>query len=222
MNKLFQTLIGEVVQIELSRKNMVVGTLIDLGSDVIVVYNGNDYIYLPFLHIKNLRLLEKFEFEITSPMGAPNISADQNLSLRKVLTLAKGMFVEIYVTNEKTLHGYITSIMNNYFVFYSPIYKTMFITLNHLKWLIPYKDNQKPYGLTIQDLPVHPTNLTLARTFEIQVEKLKNEVVMFNIGENNNVIGKINNVESNVVELQTAKDLPIYLNIHHIKTVHKV
>ncbi|WP_019242944.1 MULTISPECIES: hypothetical protein [Bacillus] len=221
MNKLFSTLLGEVVQLELSRKNVVVGTLIDFGSDLIVVYNGNDYIYMPIFHMKNIKLVEKIEDEIMAPMELPSISVDENLSLRKALTLAKGTFVEIYVTNEQTLHGYITSIMNNYFVFYSPIYKTMFITLNHLKWLIPYKNNQKPYGLSNQDFPLQPAYLTLARTFEVQIEKLKNEVVMFNLGENNNVIGKVNNVESNIIELQTAKNPPIYLNIHHIKTVHK-
>ena len=95
MNKLFSTLLGEVVQLELSRKNVVVGTLIDFGSDLIVVYNGNDYIYMPIFHMKNIKLVEKIEDEIMAQMELPSISEHENLSLRKALTLAKGTFVEI-------------------------------------------------------------------------------------------------------------------------------
>lgn len=224
MNKLIQNLVGDVIQIEVSGKKVINGIIIDLGSDILVLYNGIDYLYIPIVHVKNIRSVDKKEYEhdIIAPIESPSINLEGNLSLRKALTLSKGMFLEIYISGDQPLHGYITGIMNNYFVFYSPIYKTMYITLNHLKWIIPYSNNQRPYGLSNQSLPFQPTNHTLARTFDIQVEKLKDEVVVFNIGENNNAIGKINRIEENVIELQTAKEDLLYLNLQHIKTIYKV
>lgn len=196
----------------------------DIGSDLIVISQGLDYLYIPHLHVKSIRILnaEEIEKDFAKPEGVPGIALEENLSFRKVLTNAKGMFVELYVSGDEILHGYITSIMNNYFLFYSPIYKTMYITLNHIKWLIPYQISQRPYGLDIKDFPVQPTNFPLARTFEVQIEKLKNELVVFNLGEENNPIGKINGVINNMVELETARKQAIYLNLHHIKTIYKV
>ncbi|MEH6941905.1 DUF2642 domain-containing protein [Bacillus sp. JJ722] len=222
MSKIFQSLIGEMVQIEVSGKKIFNGTVIDIGSDIIVIFDGTDYIYMPIVHMKNLQLGDKKENNIDSPTNVPGISVDKELSFRKVLTTAKGMFVEIYIASNQSIHGYVTSIMNNYFVFYSPIFKTMYVTLNHVKWLIPYPNDKRPYGLDNQNLPVQPANLSLARTFEMQVERLKNEVVVFDMGETKNLIGKINRLEDNIVELQIARDYPVYLNLHHIKSVRKV
>jgi hypothetical protein len=159
--------------------------------------------------------------EITSNNEpTPIYNHNEEISLRKTLTAAKGIFTEIYVTSNQTLHGYIISIMNNYFVFYSPIYKTMFISLNHLKWLIPYTNNQRPYGLGNDSLPVNPSNITFARSFEVQIDKLTGELIIFNIGEDENVIGKIQGIKNNFVELITAKGDPVYVNLQQIKTVH--
>lgn len=224
MNKGLQKLIGEIVRLELTGKKYINGTVIDIGSDLIVISQGSDYLYIPHLHVKSVRILntEEIERDIVKQVGVPGIALEENLSFRKVLTNAKGMFIELYVSGDEILHGYITSIMNNYFVFYSPIYKTIYITLNHVKWLLPYQNNQRPYGLDTKDFPVQPTNFPLARTFEVQVEKLKNELVVFNLGEENNPIGKINGVVNNMVELETARKQAIYLNLHHIKTICKV
>ena len=65
-------------------------------------------------------------------------------------------------------------------------------------------------------------NETFATTFENQVEKFKNKIVVLNIGERKSYIGKINNVEEQIVEFQAARTSPIYLNLHHIKTLHEV
>ena len=62
----------------------------------------------------------------------------------------------------------------------------------------------------------------LLATFEDQVEKFKNKIVVLNIGGNKSHIGKINNVEEQIVEIQSARTSPVYLNLHHIKTLHEV
>lgn len=222
MSKIFQSLIREIVQVEVSGKKIINGTVVDVGSDIIVLFDGKDYIYLPIVHMKNVQVGDKQENNIINPTSLPGIYVDKELSFRKVLTTAKGMFVEIYIASNQSIHGYVTSIMNNYFVFYSPIFKTMYVTLSHVKWIIPYPTDQRPYGLDNQNLPVQPTSLSLARTFDMQVERLTNEVVVFDMGETENVIGKINRVEGNIVELQVARDFPVYLNLNHIKSVRKV
>ena len=91
-----------------------------------------------------------------------------------------------------------------------------------MKWLIPYAQNEKPYGLDNHSVSLQPNNDSLASTFEVQVEKFKNKIVVFNTGGNKSFIGKINKVEDQIVEIQTARTNSIYLNLHHIKTIHQV
>jgi hypothetical protein len=214
--------IGKYIKLELSGKKFIKGLLIDVGSDLWVIFNGYDYLYIPAIHCQNWMYLKQDEIDefMVTEGATPIYNNNEDISLRKTLTAAKGIFTEIYVTSNQALHGYITSIMNNYFVFYSPIYKTMFISLNHLKWLIPYTNNQRPYGLSNANLPVNPSNITFARSFEVQIEKLTGELIVFNIGENENVIGKVKDIKDNFVELISAKGDPVFINLQHIKTIH--
>ncbi|MEH7419083.1 DUF2642 domain-containing protein [Neobacillus drentensis] len=214
--------IGKYIKLEISGKKFINGLLVDIGSDLWVIFNGIDYLYIPTIHIQNWQFMKQYEIDEIAMNDEPTpiYNHNEEISLRKTLTAAKGIFTEIYVTSNQALHGYIISIMNNYFVFYSPIYKTMFISLNHLKWLIPYTNNQRPYGLSNASLPVSPSNLTFARSFEVQIEKLLGELIVFNIGENENVIGKIQSINNNFVELISAKEDPIYIHFQHIKTMH--
>ncbi|MBY0148381.1 DUF2642 domain-containing protein [Neobacillus niacini] len=215
--------IGTYIKLEISGNKAINGILIDIGSDLWVIYNGYDYLYIPTVHVQNWKFPKQEEIDeiITlSDDQSPIFNPNEEISLRKTLTAAKGIFTEIYVTSKQALHGYIISIMNNYFVFYSPIYKTMFISLNHLKWLIPYTNNQRPYGLSNASLPVNPSNITFARSFEVQIEKLNGTLTVFNIGENENSMGKIMGIKNNFVELISAKGDPVYINLQHIKTVH--
>ena len=225
MNKIIRSLIKEVVQIEISGKKLINGTLIDLGSDVLVLFNGTDYVYIPTNHIQCLTINRTGDFEVKIPAELPSIITENNdkeedLSIIKVLTEAQEEFVQIYVTGSQTLHGKIISIKDDYFVFYSPIYKMIYIPLNHFKWLIPYSKNKKPYGLGDNFL-LQSNNEVLASVFEIQVENLKNKLVMFNMGGKISHIGKISNIDNQIVEIQTAK-YPVYLNLTHIKTLHQV
>ncbi|WP_409971874.1 DUF2642 domain-containing protein [Bacillus sp. Bva_UNVM-123] len=220
MKNILNKLIGEKIALQLPGKKMIHGMLNDIGSDVIVLFDGKDYLYLPIVHIQNIRKLEAAKHEISPPSDLPHIEHDDELSLRKVLNSGKGMFTEIYITGNQPIPGYISSIMNNYFVFYSPVYKTMLISLNHLKWIMPYTANQRPYSLSNQQLPMSPTNISLARTFEVQIEKMVNDLVVLNVGENANLIGKINSLQNNFIELITAREEQVYLNMQHIKTVH--
>ena len=221
---MIQSLIKEVVQIEISGKKLTNGTLIDVGSDMIVLFNGVDFVYIPTIHIQKYKVDRNNEYNIKAPSAPPSIiieEKNEELSFRRILTQAKGSFVEVYATGNQSLHGSIVDIMDDYFIFQSPIYKTVYIPLHHLQWLIPYTQNERPYGLDVDDdFSSKPNHESFAKIFEVQVEKFKNKVVIFNIAGNKNHIGKINQVKEQVVEIQTARMQPVYLNLHHIKTLH--
>ena len=225
LNKSIQSLVKEIVRLEVSGKKWMNGTLIDVGSDVIVLFNGTDYVYIPLAHVHNIGMDCDNEDDLQAPTELPSIVAEESeedLSFGEVLAQAKGRFVEIYVTGGQSLHGTITGIMNNYIVFQSPVYKKMYISLSHLKWLIPYAQNHKLYGLDNDSTLTQLNNETFATTFENQVKKFENKIVVLNIGGYKSYIGKMNNVEEQIVEFQSARTSPVYLNLHHIKTLHEV
>ncbi|MFL8937735.1 DUF2642 domain-containing protein [Rossellomorea oryzaecorticis] len=221
MKKAYSSFIGKAVTVELTGKKEISGYLIDVGSEVLIIFNGEDYIYVSSIHIRSLRVVSIDELDIAEPTTGPQLEQEDELALRKILTSAKGVFIEIYLTGNQSIHGYITSIMNNYFTFYSPVYKTMYISLQHLKWLTPYSGSLSPYALGKDKLPVNPSQLSLARTYEIQLEKLTGNLVVFNLGLQPESIGKIEKVENSIIQLITAKGSSVYLNLQHIQSVHQ-
>ncbi|MBM7585267.1 hypothetical protein JOC86_001809 [Bacillus pakistanensis] len=218
--KIYTQFIGEGVKIEISGKKVINGILIEVGNEILIVFNGEDYIYVPNGHIQTLHIIPKDDYSISEPTNMPVLEQDEELALRKILNSAKGVFLEIYVTGNQPLHGYITNVMNNYFSFYSPVYKTMLISLQHLKWIIPYSSNISPYKLSAENLPVNPISMSLARSFEVQIGKLSNKLIVFNLGKNEDLIGRIENIDNNIIEIITARGNSSYLNLQHIQTVH--
>jgi hypothetical protein len=224
LNKIIQSLIKEFVKIEVSGKKILKGTLIDVGTDIMVIFNETDYMYIPINHIHSFCAIQKNEFDTVVPTESYSIKTGENsegLSLRLTLQQAKGKNSEIYLTDDQPLHGCITQIMEDYFEFYSPIYKTMYISTKHLKWLIPYTTNEGPYGLNI-NYSKPSANGTHVNTFKTKIEQFIDQMIVFNIGGSKSHIGKINNVEEHVIELEKARATKDYLNIDHIKTIHEV
>jgi len=217
-----QPFMNKQVEVEVSGKNVIMGTLLDMGLDLIVLLNEQQYSYIPLVHVQNVKAITQPRVETTStPPGEQPIDYQSgNLTYRKILTNAKGRFVEIYVTGNKTIHGYLTSIMNDYFVFYSPVYKAMFVSMNHLKWLIPYQSELTPYTLDNQSLPLKPVNIALSRSFEEQCKKLKGHLVVFDLGDNPDKIGLLQKVENQLIELVTASGKTVVWGIDHLKTVY--
>lgn len=217
----FVDLIGKKIEVEISGGVFHKGILIDSGVDIIVLYDGstNSYLYIPFVHIQRLKETT-IEEEDTSynPASEKPIETDV-ISFYKALTIAKGLFIKVYVTGNKSIHGYLTNIMNDYIVFHSPVYKTMFISINHVKWIIPYPPNKTPYSLKNENLPFTPVTTPLARTFDEQLKKLENELVIIDGGENTEKIGLLQKVRNNKVILITAEAETVYRNIEHIKSI---
>lgn len=217
----FIDLIGKTIEVEISRDIFLKGTLLDSGLDIIVMYDNKNqhFLYIPIVHVQQLKetILDKEDPSYQPPSERP-IETDL-ISFRKALMIAKGLFVQVYVTGNKSIHGYLTSIMNDYFVFHSPVYKTMFIAMKHVKWLIPYPPNATPYSLNNEDLPLIPVSTPLARSFDEQLKKFENQLVIIDGGENTEQIGLLQKVRNNKVILITAEREMVYRNIEHIKTI---
>jgi len=217
----FIDLIGKTVEVEISRDIFLKGTLLDSGLDIIVMYDNKNqhFLYIPIVHVQQLKetILDKEDPSYQPPSERP-IETDL-ISFRKALMIAKGLFVQVYVTGNKSIHGYLTSIMNDYFVFHSPVYKTMFIAMKHVKWLIPYPPNATPYSLNNENLPLLPVSTPLARSFDEQLKKFENQLVIIDGGENTEQIGLLQKVRNNKAILITAERETVYRNIEHIKTI---
>lgn len=200
------------------------GILIDIGSDVIVLYNGKKYLYIPLIHVHNIKDKKKdsiVEEPIEKPNGLlPFQLENDSISYRKILLNAKGQFVELFITGNKSIHGYITDVLSDYIVFYSPVYKTMLISMQHLKWLTPYTSNLTPYTLSKNLLPVVPSTFSKARSYQEQLKKYEGQLLVFDMGDHPDKIGLLSNLTDNIAELVTAEGQKIFWKLSHLKTVH--
>ncbi|ARU62817.1 DUF2642 domain-containing protein [Tumebacillus avium] len=220
MNR-FRSYLGTQVEVEVSGGKWLSGTLADVGTDVLVMLIRERYHYIPFVHVQKLK---------ARPAGAEELDAAEilnpvqveaaSLSYRNLLIHLRGQFVELYVSGKETVHGYLTSVMNNYFVFYSPVYKTIYISLEHLKWLIPYPQGTTPYSLQNSLLPVNPNPLPLSRSFDEQCKKLVGQLVVFDFADKADKIGLLKTVENSRIELINAGGESCHWNLHHLKAVH--
>lgn len=216
-------LMNSLIDLDISGKTSTLrGKLVDMGQDILVIHNGQQFVYVPIIHLQQMR---PANMQDTNGMTydvpeTPFEQANDPISYRKTLMNAKGMFSELYITGNQSIHGYLTSVMNDFFVFYSPVYHSVIVSLTHLKYLIPYSPNVTPYTLTPEQFPLKPSPLTLARTFDQQLRKLVGEFVILDLGENPNKIGVLKNVDQNMVELATAGGNSVYLHLDHVKTIH--
>lgn len=212
--------VSKEVDIEISGKTKFTGILIDYGLDILVIFDGEKYVYLPMIHLHHIKEREALEPIPTPIENMPIQDMTNSTSYRKTLTNARGKFVEIFVTGNRSIHGYITSVLNDYIVFYSPVYKMMFISMHHLKWLTPYHHTLTPYTLSNKELPVVPANIPLARSFDEQLQKYQGKLSVFDLGDHPNKVGVVQSIENNLVELVQANGKRIYWKLAHLKTVH--
>ena len=225
MKKLLHYSNSDIVKIEMAGNRIHKGIIIDSSKEIIVLFNGDDFIYIPFEHILTIIVDEDKDNEIPNPSQPPSIisTEDNNdLTLRTVLTQARERFVEIYVSGSQSFHGYISEIKNDYFVFQSPVYKTLFIAIDHLKWLIPYNTDESPYQLDNEQIPISSIENNLPTTLYSLISNMKGKLIIFNSDEKNKHIGKLTGVKGKLIALQPAKSSIQYVNLAHIKTVQVI
>lgn len=215
---------NEVFSFELSGKKIVTGTIIEACNEIIVLFTGRDYVYIPVAHIQNYKVNNNKEDEVNAPLIPPSIIPDEatvELSLQNVIEQAKGMFVELGVTGSQTMYGWITHIMDDYIVFQSPLFGNTFISITHIKWLIPFSEHEQLYGLDNHDITVLTTTQTFEKRFVEQLKSLSNKFVVLDMGKSQHQLGRIKNVDDQIVEIQNARNHSIFFNISHIKIVQQ-
>ncbi|MCP1306708.1 DUF2642 domain-containing protein [Paenibacillus tyrfis] len=216
--KTMRSYINQYVELSVSgKKDSIRGLFIDIGSDIMVLHDEGQFLYLPLLHLQQMSLSVKQEAEFSGFSWEPS----QDLSYRKVLMNAKGMFTELYITGNQSIHGYVTSIMNDFFVFQSPVFHSVLIAMRHLKYLIPYGPNATPYAMNPSSFPVSIPTMALARTIDQQLKKLEGEFVVLNLGEHPGKIGLLKAADTPIIELITSGGASMFMHIDHVKTVHR-
>jgi hypothetical protein len=217
---LIKNLLGKEVEAVISGNTNFAGILADTGPDIVVLFDGQRFLYIPLLHLHTIKERDLPDITETLPGEIPLQIESESISYRKILSNAKGKFLEIFVTGNRSIHGYITSVLNDYIVFYSPVYKTLFISMQHLKWFIPYSSQLTPYTLKNTELPVAPTQVPLVRSFEDQLKRYEGKLVVFDLGDNPSKVGLLKDVSSNIIELINAGGETVYWKISHLKTVY--
>ncbi|MGO4269318.1 DUF2642 domain-containing protein [Paenibacillus sp. TAF58] len=214
----FNTYIGMMVQIEMMGDRDKIGYLIDVGPDIIVIYMEKKYLYIPIAHIRNITLQAEDKMNTESP-PAP-VKQTGEITYSQILNSAIDRFVEIYISSNQTIHGYVRHIAQDYFVFYSPLYQVMYIPFIHLKWISPYLTKQTPYSQVQNQMAAslsNPTFALLPNTFDQLLKDLEGEIVCFDTGLHVNKMGLLQKLNLPFVELITADEKKLYYNIEHIK-----
>lgn len=223
---MIQNLNKDIIKMEISGGKFLYGALIDSSSQIFVIYDGKKFVYIPMEHIRTFAIDSENEENIQQPTESPSIISKMNstdLTIEKILSKAKDMTVGISVTGNQSLHGTITAIMDDYFVFQSPVYRTILISTNHLKWLVPDTADQMLYGLKKEQISTQSNeSQSYANTFQGQIEQLKSKLVVINQGEKDTHIGKVENVSGKLVEIVLADSSSSFVNISHIKTIYQV
>jgi hypothetical protein len=201
-------------------RHAVRGKLVDQSADLVVLYDGMRFMYVPLVHIEQLTRCPppaRMPEDIPEPPLDPAI----DLSYRKVLLNAKGVFSELYVAGSQTIHGYVTSVMNDFFVFNSPMYRSLYVSMRHLKILAPFDPLKMPYALEQIKFPVYPMAAPLARTFDQQLKKFEKEFIILDLGDQPRKTGLLKTVDNNLLELVAADGTSTYVHLDHVKTMHR-
>lgn len=211
--------LGKSIQLELSGCRLPIqGEIIDMGQDLIVVYGNQRFIYIPLHHLQSMYIT--IADDSNSNLPAPDPTMDHNnISYRKILMNARGRFSEISIGG-RTLHGYITNIMNDYFIFFSPLHHSVYVSINHLKYIIPSPTNSTPYSLSQQHFPMQPASMPLSRTLDQQLQKMVGELVILNLGDKPYRAGLLKSADNNLLELVGAEGNTLIMHTDHVQTIH--
>ncbi|AHV96068.1 hypothetical protein [Paenibacillus sabinae] len=195
------------------------GTLIDYGPDVVIINNGVKYLYIPAAHIR-------FLMQNTEAAASPDHvdqslpSSQDTISLRPLVENSKGIFTEIYITGVHVLHGYIQNILDDYLLFYSPVFDTILVRMKHLKYMIPYPAKVVPYALKEDELLSNLSAVSVEPDFNRQLENMVGNFIAMDMVNDPQKVGLLKKVQAPMFELVTPNGESIFGLIDHIQTVN--
>ncbi|MGO4107436.1 hypothetical protein [Paenibacillus sp. YAF4_2] len=213
----FTPYLSEKVVVEISGNRPKHGKLIEAGTDLLVLLHQQRYYYIPITHLHSLKADLRAGSDDDKDINlTPFIKQEEQISLEKILQNAKGLFVEISVCGNKPIHGYLNEVMTDYLILHSPIYNTIYIALDHLKWLIPYPSSYAPFALTAESVMVNVRTNTFAELFQAE----KGNKVAIDWSSPSERLGVIKCMSNNIVELIEIDGSSALLHLAHIHTLY--
>ena len=98
----------------------------------------------------------------------------------------------------------------------------MYISTKHFTGIIPPTEEICPYGLTKEKFySINPTQKFVDQ-FDLLIKSNINKLVVINLGLKDNHIGLVKNVIGKIVEVKTADNSQVLLNIDHIKIIREI
>lgn len=171
-------------------------------------------------HVHNLKAdVKAGNEEYTDVSSTPFIAQEESLSFTKILQNAKGLFVEISVCGNKSIHGYLNEVMTDYLVLHSPIYNTIYVALDHLKWLIPYPSSYTPFALSAESGTAKSSSVG-SQTFAELFHEGKGNKVVIDWSSPSERLGVIKAVSNNIVELIEIDGNSTLLHLAHVHTLY--
>lgn len=213
-------LIGKKVYVKLAGDKSLEGILTDEGKNILVLYNGQDYYYIPLIHVHKIIMSNLTQENALNPIEDSIVKEMDVISYREILENVKRDIVEINVVGNLNFHGYITHVLSDYLVFYSPIFNTMYISLAHLKWLKLFNHQRTPYNLTKESFTGNPKIGFESLTLESQLKNLEGNIITIDGGIDSEKSGLLSRVDNDLIELVQANGEFTYSSLNHIKTVH--
>ncbi|MEK5254125.1 DUF2642 domain-containing protein [Paenibacillus sp. FSL F4-0125] len=221
---LMNNLLGKRISVMISGTSQPLeGVLIEIGQDIIVIKNQDNYLYLPMAHVKlvrdNVEALPEPHDNLPLTLPLSTASSGAPLSLQSIIENAKGSFTEIYVLGVHSLYGYIQNILSDYFVFFSPVFGTILVHLKHLKYLHPYPAEIAPYALKPEALHTNQAAIPPEHTFIQQLKKMEGHFIMLDLADQSHKVGLLKTVQAPMIELVSPNGESLFSMIEHIQTV---
>lgn len=189
--------------------------LIEVGQEVIVLYDNNKYMYVPLTHIQSVQETIK-----KSNFASSRASAEKTgkLTLDYVLQKAIGLYVEVRLDKSLLLQGTITQLCTDYFQFQSLIHGKLSIPYAHWKWISPL-DGEHLSLLPPSTVSGMKTATPPIQTFEELLHAARGKYVTFDLGISPDKCGILSKVQSPVVELITTDSTKLVYPIEHIRSL---
>lgn len=227
----YSQLINQSVQLNLAGSSYLIGSIIDIGKDMLVVHTNNRYVYIPTTYIHSLKkipphyitenssLIDQSIFNSTFSLPPVFIQKDDSsstLSFQKVIENAMSHYVEIKISPKETLTGKILSVQSDYCLFWNlQSQKHLIISLAHIKWLSPLHELAISEGIKVDTYNNQNTTTLPASLFDYLLS-INNKHVEID----KSLAGYVSNVTKDFLELKNIYGEDTFIPLTHIKYIY--
>ena len=211
----FDECLGQRIEFDVSGDGKHSGSLVDVGTDIIVVYKESKFYYFPLNHVRHLTHQPNAEGD----SSVPELTFTEKISYQTILQNAKGFFCEICLSGHQKMDGYMADVKTDYFVFVTPLGKTILIPQFHLKWISPFANNAMPYSLSLGQVALQPQQTSFAPTFAEQLKQEEGRIITLDEGLIDSMTGLLQKFEDRILEIVDVDEKKHYFHVQHVKNV---